>query len=325
MVSAMDALRAICDRDSFFLRSDALACGLDDRTLARAVRTGQLVRIRHGAYTFSDLWHSASAEGKHLIRAVAVMRTSRCACALSHTTAALWHGADVWDLPLGDVHLTRFDHKSGRKEAGVNQHRGLLVPRHETVAHRGRTCTTPSRTAIDITTITDIQHALVVVASLLHKELTTPEELADAAKRARHLPGSLTTDLVLRLADGRLQKPGEARSFYMFWREGLPAPEPQYEVHDGRGILVARLDFAWPEHRVWAEFDGRIKYQELLRAGESPTDVVLREKKREDLIRRLTGWTCIRITWSELERPGLIAAAIRTAMSDQVAIRRPGA
>ena len=36
---------------------------------------------------------------------------------------------------------------------------------------------------------------------------------------------------------------------------GLPPPELQYEVVDASGRLW-RLDFAWPEYRVAAEYDG---------------------------------------------------------------------
>ncbi len=35
---------------------------------------------------------------------------------------------------------------------------------------------------------------------------------------------------------------------------GLPAPVLQYELVDGRGRW-RRLDFAWPQHRVAAEYD----------------------------------------------------------------------
>ena len=36
---------------------------------------------------------------------------------------------------------------------------------------------------------------------------------------------------------------------------GLPIPELQYEIVDGNGEL-RRLDFAWPNQRVAAEYDG---------------------------------------------------------------------
>jgi hypothetical protein len=96
----------------------------------------------------------------------------------------------------------------------------------------------------------------------------------------------------------------------MFFRCGVPAPVPQYEVRDESGDLIARLDFAWPALGMWLEFDGREKYEKHRRADESVTDAVLREKQRESLIGELTGWRCIRITWADLERPHVTVARI---------------
>jgi hypothetical protein len=314
----MEALDGIWRRDGVFLRRDAVAFGIDDATLRRAVRGGELVRVRHGAYTYADHWQAATAEERHLIRARAVMRSAECDCVLSHTTAALSWGMDVWDVDLGAVHITRQDHKGGRREAAVVQHRGVLLPADVATGDAWPT-TSPARTALDVTTITDVPHALVVVASALHKRLVTKEDLEERARGMTHVPGSLTTDLVLRLADGRLDGPGETRAYYGFWLEGLPAPELQWEVRNEFGALVALLDFAWPSLGVWVEFDGRSKYQRLLRPGETASDVVVREKIREDEVRRLTGWICIRIVWADLERPDRIAAKIRRAIASQAA------
>ncbi|UMG91172.1 hypothetical protein [Nocardioides sp. TF02-7] len=65
---------------------------------------------------------------------------------------------------------------------------------------------------------------------------------------------------------------------------------------------------------MFLEFDGREKYLKHRRPGESIEDAVLREKRREDLICQLTGWRCIRITWADLERPGVVAQRIRNLM-----------
>jgi hypothetical protein len=123
-------------------------------------------------------------------------------------------------------------------------------------------------------------------------------------------PYTLKTDLVLRLADPRLESIGETRTFFMCYRGGVPAPVPQYEVRDAFGHLLARLDFAWPDLGVWLEFDGREKYVKFLREGESIVDAVLREKQRESMIAELTGWRCIRITWADLQRPEATVARI---------------
>ena len=157
--------------------------------------------------------------------------------------------------------------------------------------------------------------ALVVLNHLLHEQETTIERVAE--RYARDMFGwgnTLRTDLVIRLADARIESPGETRTFYLLYIRGLPMPEPQYEIYDANGVLVGRVDFAWPELGVFLEFDGKAKYQKYLKPGEDPADVVVREKQREDLIRRITGWTCIRLVWADLERPDRTAAMIRDVL-----------
>ena len=82
-----------------------------------------------------------------------------------------------------------------------------------------------------------------------------------------------------------------------------------------RAARVALVDFAWPELGVFMEFDGRVKYEDLLRPGERASDVVLRERDRERLICETTGWVCVRVSWADLARPARLAARIRAAMN----------
>ena len=95
---------------------------------------------------------------------------------------------------------------------------------------------------------------------------------------------------------------------------GLPRPVCQYKVRDHRGNVVAVVDFAWPELGVFVEFDGKIKYTRLLKEGQSVTDVVLAEKRREELIHELTGWRCVRIVWADLYQPEATALRIRRVL-----------
>ena len=165
--------------------------------------------------------------------------------------------------------------------------------------------------------IADTEHSLVIVNGLLHAGETTPELLARRLANMAHWPDSLHTDLVLRLADPRCESVGETRSFFLFWSEGLPLPVPQFKVRDQSGRVVARVDFAWPEHGVFLEFDGKVKYEALLKEGERASDVVIREKRREEMICRLTGWRCIRITWADLWNPARTAARIRAVLAGE--------
>jgi hypothetical protein len=129
-----------------------------------------------------------------------------------------------------------------------------------------------------------------------------------------HDPHTLNLPVVLRRADGRHESPGETRTDWLLWRHGLPQPVPQLEVHDRWGRVVARVDFAWPELGVFLEFDGKVKYLRHRRPGESATDAVLREKRREELVCGLTGWRCVRIVWADLYQPERTIARIRATL-----------
>ncbi len=77
---------------------------------------------------------------------------------------------------------------------------------------------------------------------------------------------------------------------------------PQQLVRDERGVVVARVDFAWPASGVIGEFDGRVKYGRALAPDQDPVEALWREKVREDLLRDL-GWQVVRWTWADLDDP----------------------
>lgn len=136
--------------------------------------------------------------------------------------------------------------------------------------------------------------------------------LAESGRRAVRRPGGARARRVVAFADGRSESPGESWSRVEFGRMGKPPSHLQYEVRDERGALIARSDFCWQEERVLGEFDGKIKYGALLQPGEHPSDVVVREKRREDAVRD-QGWQVIRWVWSEMRTPAVIAARLDRA------------
>lgn len=296
-----------------FLTRDVLADGYDDKTIARMVRSGYWHRIRRGAFVLGATWRGMDEVERHRLRARAVLRTAHPTAVLSHVSALLEHQAPVWGVPLDDVHLTRRDGRSGRREAGVAHHRGALAGELIQTAH-DLPVTTPARALLELTTMTSVESSLVSTNALMGRGLVSPADLEAMLPDMRHWPDSLRTDLVVRLADHRCAWPGEARMSHLIWRQHLPRPEPQFEVYDDRGNLVAILDFAWPELGAFGEFDGRIKYERLRRPGESLEDVVLREKRRQELVTLLTGWVCIRVTWEDLDRPVTTARRIRNVL-----------
>lgn len=294
------------------LRREALAAGIDDRALQRAVRAGELVRVRHGAYVAADVWARADWRERHLIVARAVHRTHGDRVAFSHHTAACLHGLDLWKVDLRKLHTTRTDATHGRRAAGVVHHQGLVHPA-EVQWVRGLPVVPLARAALESASLVPLEQGLITLDSALRDDLCDKQTLRDRYDVVGGWPHSLGLQLAVGLADGRHESAGESRTGHLLWRSGLPAPVPQFEIlHDGR--VIARVDFAWPGEGVVLEFDGREKYLKYLRPGESVTDAVLREKRREDLIREVTGWVVIRVVWADLADPRRLVARIERAM-----------
>ena len=295
------------------LRRDFIAQGFTDRALANLVRDGVLAKPRRGAYVSGPVWKRLDQSGRHAVRARAVIAAAKTELVLSHVSGLVEFGAPTWGMSLDEVQVTRLDGRNGRPEAGVRQHRGV-VEDDDVLTRNGVRVMRPARLALEVSTVGTLEQSLVVANDLLHRRLTTGEELRQQYERMTYWPHSVHTDLVLRLADARIESVGETRTYFLCYQQSLPRPEPQYEVTDGSGRVVARVDFAWPELGVFLEFDGKVKYEKLLADGQRASDVVIAEKRREEMICRLTGWRCIRLTWADLERPELTAEIIRSAL-----------
>jgi hypothetical protein len=309
----MDRLRALATAHGFFTRPDALADGYDDKAIRRALKARCWVRVRPGSYTFPDLWPEDD-KGRHLVKGRAVARRFGTRVALSHTTATLEHGLALWAADLSLVHVTRTDGGAGRVECGVVHHEGLALPT-DLVRVEDRLVTNPARAALETAALLPTEAGLVVLDSVLHQGKATPAELADTYALMQNWPGMQRTRLALHLADGRAESVGESRSRYLFYAQGLPAPQLQYDVFDDFGRLLGTTDFAWPEHRLLGEFDGKVKYGRLLKEGETPGEVVFREKRREDLLREQLRWGMVRLIWADLQTPRATAARVRRELS----------
>lgn len=301
---------------NLFMTYELLAAGYNGKAIARMSASGSLHRIRQGAYTFGAHWRQLDITGRRLLTARAVMRSARVPTVLSGPSAADVYGVPVWDL--GDeVHVTRLDARADRRQAGRAPHRGTVLAEDITIRH-GLPVTSGTKTALDVMNLTDTDHALVVVDGLLHAGETTLPLIERRRLAMSHDPHSLNIPLVIQRADGRHESAGETRTDSLMYHAHLPRPVPQFEIRDGSGRVVARVDFAWPDHGVFMEFDGKVKYHRFRREGESIEDAVLREKAREELICGLTGWRCIRITWSDLYRPERTIARIEATLAGRV-------
>lgn len=281
------------------LRRDLLEEGSTDDSLYRAVSAGRLVRLRQGAYTQTEVWRAADAAERHRLLSHAVMRQYDDDVARSHVSALLEWGGPAWGLDLADAHVTSLHGIGERTGARLHHHRGALRV-NDVTRLDGHWITTPARTAIDVALNAPLKPAVCVLDWVQNRGLATRAELQALVAAVRTWPGALGLFRKVDLSTALAESLAETLARLVFRELGLPVPELQFEVFDVRGRLIGRVDFAWPEHGLMGEFDGRVKYRRMRRPGETIEEMVLREKVREDRLREATGWLLFRLVWEDL-------------------------
>ena len=287
----------------FFTRADALRCGWSDRELGAARRGGEIERLRHGAYGFVADTRELDEIGRHLLLARAVVRQQRGRVALTGATAAAVHGIALWDQDLTIVHVVRLDGGSSRREPGVRHHVVADAIEEQVQVVEGLPVVSLARAVWETASCSGLESGVCSVDSALHQHPGIVDDLRRQSDQFQHRPGSRTARMIMRLADGRAESPGESLSRVLFYRNGVPCPDLQFDVRRGDGSLIGTSDFYWEEQRLLGEFDGKAKYGRLVRPGDQPGEVVFREKRREDEMRG-ESYGMTRWIWADLMPPG---------------------
>jgi hypothetical protein len=220
--------------------------------------------------------------------------------ALTGVSAAALHGFDIYDTSLDMVHLMRLDNGSTRTEAGIVHHASRQDIEEELDWYDGILASMPARAVWEVACRSSLEGGVVTADSALHQMPEIKESLEALHDRFALFPGSVKGRTVVRLADGRSDTPGESVTRVQCFRYGIPVPDLQHDVFDDRGVLIGTSDFQWDDFRHLGEFDGKIKYQKLLRPGESPSDCVFREKRREDAMRAAENCGMSRFVWVDV-------------------------
>ena len=179
------------------LRGRLIEEGWTDQALAHMVKSGTWVRPRRGAYVAAAAWAATDAIGKYEIRARAVVAQAKCELVLSHLAGASVLDLSFWDLDPDAVHGTRPDGRCGRSEAGVVQHRGVLLD-GDVVSRHGVEVVSATRLALELPTVTDLEHAVCFASELLHRGDTSASLLDERYQSMACWPHSLNTELMLR-------------------------------------------------------------------------------------------------------------------------------
>ncbi len=302
-------------RGGYAFRGDFLDCGLSDREIRHAVRSGLLVRLRHGTYAPAALVGGLTPERRHLLVAHSILDKLGDGVALSHHSAAMAHVGTSYGLNLNTIHVTRLDGRGGRTEAGVAFHVGSVVKDEDLCLVDGRLVVAASRAVVESCSLASVESGMVTASFAIREGVCTLDDLRERVGRHERWPGMLNVRLGIASAEPRCESVGEVRSMYMFARTGIPRPEPQLVIMR-RGIEIARTDFGWIEVHHVGEFDGLIKYGRLNPySGSDLGRIIVDEKRREDQIRD-ESWGVSRWTWHDLDvrNRATTAERIRTAL-----------
>lgn len=114
--------------------------------------------------------------------------------------------------------------------------------------------------------------------------------------------GTRQAQWLLELVNGAAESPPESSLRLLVVEAGFPVPEVQHEVCGVDGLVLWRLDLAWPQVKVALEYDGYAAH-----AGRRQQDAA----RDADLERR--GWRVVRATAADLRDPGRLLAELAEA------------
>jgi hypothetical protein len=297
--------------DDIRMTRSLLELGYNYNDLRRLQRSGELVRLRRGAYARHDE-PDQLIELKHRRLILGTAPQLRDGAVLSHGSAAVLHELPVWPGAVERVHVTRSRSGNGVKRSVVQVH-GAPLAAAEIVLIDNLAVTSLARTVLDLARTLPMTQAVAAGDRALALGLIRTELDAGLFAMARW-PGVRAARRVVEFVDVRSGSPGESASRVKLMEEGLPQPELQHEIFGPGGRLIARVDFYWKEHQTVGEFDGKIKYGRLLKPGQRIEDVIFDEKLREDAVRDL-GLQVVRWVWPDLYRDGVIRDRVLRAFA----------
>ena len=170
---------------------------------------------------------------------------------VSHHTAAQMLGGVVPETE--HTHLTVTRPEGRRRRPGLRCH---VRPAGRTHQVGGVRVTSPEQTFTDLATHLTLVDLVVLGDSLVHREVTTPDRLLDAAARTRG-PGAALARRGAGLVRRRVESAMETRSRLLLTFGGLPEPRVNEWVADDQGRPRYRLDLPYPQLRLAFEYDGR--------------------------------------------------------------------
>jgi hypothetical protein len=270
---------------------------------AAAVRAGLLTRRqlagRSWRRLFPDVYVYCDVPVTHALRARAAIVSLPDAVVTGRSAAVLWGVplAGTWK----DVEVTQPPHAHPRRIPGLRVRRAHLAP-FDILRRLDVPVTSAEVTALRLAATLPQTDAVVAVDQMIATGFVSLWTIRQLAERMRGA-GSARARAVCALADGLAESPQETRLRLLLGGSGLPTPVAQFRVVDERGF-VARVDFAWPEHKVAVEYDG---------LWHAETTQFAKDRRRLNRL-QAAGWRVVHVTAADLARPMELLARIAAAL-----------
>jgi hypothetical protein len=186
----------------------------------------------------------------------------------------------------------------------VTVHRTHVDPTEvSTVDHEVR-ITTPRRTAWELATLETVPMAVAALDGMVRAGHLNGDDLRALLSDSHGRWRASRVGKVLPLVDGRSESPPESWVRVACARAGLPAPVPQFHVHE-RGEFLGRVDLAWPEARLIVEYEGAYHFDDL--------QIVRDDRRYQALI--VAGWRVIRLSAADLRDMDAVVVRIASALA----------
>jgi hypothetical protein len=138
----------------------------------------------------------------------------------------------------------------------------------------------------------------------LHAGLVRDAELSEWIECHAGRKGVGAVRLVLEFAEAAAESPMETRLRMLLVLNGLPRPEVQVTVRDGRGSFLGRPDLYYSEHRLGLEYDGETHRASLVEDNRRQNRLLLADV-------RLLRFTAADV----LRRPAAVVTQVRNALA----------
>ena len=224
------------------------AAGLDPEQITALVTDGILERVVRGLY------RTRGSRSPVQDAAAAAMRHG--GSIVSHTTGLFLHDLDV--APPARPLLTLPPGSTSRSTL-ADLHRSPIERVDRT--HRQRIpVTTVARSIVDAAEQLSEPALAAVVNEALSRQMVTVTRIDAALRRVEAEPGRIGSGRVRSVLGNWTDEivpgsPAEAAAIRRILGFGLPCPVTQHVIVDDGGEFVARVDLAWPDHKVVREYD----------------------------------------------------------------------